>query len=386
MTRTSALPRRHRPGQQAGTYRTRERLLNWFDTWSFNRDRRHYYDYLAALLQGTRGTRTIGQIFAADAQRYGTRTTRGRLSRRWELLLQAAGGDLYGTWVGIFPPAELAVVRSAQQRGNDALVGTFAEMSRVLSVWEAARAILVSSLLAAVVAVAVLLAMLVVMPLFTVPRLRETFAMVPAHYHGATARGLFEFADVLAVAWPLALGILSLLSAAVLLSFGRYSGGARRSLDRVGPWRVYRQVQALRFLALLAVALGRAEHGTTRLRQALLLQVAGATPWMARHVALMIERIDTGCTGATIFDTGLLDPPQLWFLDDMIAARGLIDGLRQCADRVERHVLGSVARQARVMRWLMLLGAVAGVLAIALWHYAAIDDLRRALALFHASQ
>lgn len=356
------------------------------DARRFNRDRRAYYDYLAALLEGTAGRRTLKQIFAADAQRYGAGSARGRLSRRWLGLFQAAGGDLYATWFGVFPAAELAVLRSAQARGNDTLIATLGEMSRVLGVLDASKAILRASLLAAVLAMAVLVATLLAVPWLTLPRLRDVFAIIPPEYHGGAIRSLSELADLVGTNAPWALPLLALSAGLLPLSFGRYVGRARKPLDAFGPWQVYRQVQALRFLALLAVALGRGEHGATRLRMALSLQLAGAPPWLASHVEAMLANVDAGVSGTAVFDTGLLDPPQLWFLDDMIAARGLVEGLRHCSAWVERHVLGTVARQAQTMRWCLLLGAVCGVLALVLWHYAAIDDMRRGLALFHASQ
>lgn len=376
-----------KPRRRATTVSARWLALGlWLDAWRFRQERRPYYDYLSALLEGTAGRRTLKQVFAADAQRYGDRSPRGRLSRRWLAMFQAAGGDLYATWFDVFPAAELAVLRSAQARGNETLIATLGELSRVLGVLEAARRILRGSLLTALLALAVLVATLLAVPWFTVPRLRDTFAMIPAQYHGGAIRSLFEFADGIGMAWPWLLPLLALVVWLLPLSFGRYIGPGRKLLDVFGPWRVYRQVQALRFLTLLAVALGRGEHGATRLRMALTLQLAGACPWLSSHVAAMLTNVDAGRTGAAAFDTALLDPPQLWFLDDMIAARGLVDGLRECSAWVERHVLGTVARQAQVMRWCLLLCAVFGVLGVALWHYAAIDDMRRGLALFHASQ
>lgn len=370
----------------ATSERRGEAILGWSDAWRFRRDRRRYYDYLGALLEGARGTRTLKQIFAADARRHGRASPRGRLSHRWLERFQAAGGDLYATWVGVFPAAELAVLRSAQLHGNDTLVATLNELSRVLSVMEEAAGILRASLLTAMLAMAIMAATLLAVPWFTAPRLRDTFAAIPSLYHGSTARGLFEFADTVGQAWPLVASVLLAAPLLVSLSLDRHTGPIRRRLDAVGPWRVYRQVHALRFLCLLAVALGKDEHGTTRLRMALSLQLAGASPWLSAHVLGMLAHADSGRSGAAVFDTGLLDAAHVWFLDDMIAARGLVEGLRQCGAWVERHVLGTVARQAAAMRWCMLLAAVSGVLGIALWHYAAIDDLRRALALFHASQ
>ncbi len=374
------------PGSRVAVRRRIDPLRNLFDAWRFRQSRRHYYDYLGALLEGSGGTRTLKQIFADDARRHGMDSVRGRLSRQWLERFQAAGGDLYATWVGVFPEAELAVLRGAQLQGNDALVGTLGELSRVLSVLERAAGILRASLFAAVVAMAVMAATLLAMPWFTAPRLQATFSVIPSVYHGRTATALFEFAALIGNAWPLVTAVLCALPWLIGLSMGRYTGRLRGTLDRVGPWRIYRQIQALRFLSLLGVALGRDAHGATRLRMALSLQLAGATPWLSGHVEAMLACVESGRRGHDVFDTGLLDPPQLWFLDDMIAARGLVHGLRHCSVWVERHVLGTVARQAAAMRWCLLIAAVSGVLALALWHYAAIDDLRRALALFHASQ
>lgn len=390
MSRFSAWSRSGRHRQQLGVgaallacWQLAQRVL---DGWRFNRGRRAYYDYLAALLEGAGGARTLKQIFAADARRYGEHTPRGRLSQRWLHLFQAAGGDLYATWFGVFPVAELAVLRAAQARGNETLIGSLGEMSRVLGVLDAAGAILRASLLTAVLAILVLVSMLLAVPWFTVPQLRDSFAVLPAEYHGSAIRSLFQLADSVEQVWPVLLPAMVLFSWLALLSFSRYVGRMRKPLDRFGPWRIYRQIHALRFLSLLAVALGRGEQGATRLRLALSIQLAGASPWQSLHVETMLAHVDAGKTGAAVFDTGLLDPPQLWFLDDMITAGGLVEGLRRCSAWVERHVLETVARQAATVRWCLLLMAVAGMVAVALWHYAAIDDLRRGLALFHASQ
>lgn len=356
-----------------------------YDAWRLRRDRREYYAYLAALLDGSAGSRTLKQIFADDARRHGAQTARGRMASDWVERFRAAGGDLCATWVGVFPQAELAVIRSAQAQGNDSMVATFAQLSRVLSVLERAAGILRASLLAAVLAMGVLAVTLVAVPWFTVPRLQHAFSAVPVMYHGRSAASLFAFAESIAGVWPVVLLMLGGLPWVVWWAMSRHVGASRRMLDRFGPWRIYRQIQALRFLAMLGVTLGRDAHGSTRLRIALTLQLSGSSPWLAAHVASMLARVDSGRSGAEVFDTGLLDPPQLWFLDDMIRARGLVRGLQYCSEWVERHVQGVVARQAAALRWSLLLTAVAGVLALALWHYAAIDDLRRALAMFYAS-
>ena len=82
---------------------------------------------------------------------------------------------------------------------------------------------------------------------------------------------------------------------------------------------------------------------------------------------------------------GLLDRELWWFLADMSAAHGLADGLQQTRLRVESHAAARLRRQAQVLRWVCLLGSAGAVIGLTLWHYAAIDELRRALMQFHAS-
>lgn len=358
--------------------------LTW-DARQFSRSRRGYYEYLAALLRGTSGARTLKQVFSADAQRYGNRTARGRLSMRWLRLFQAAGGDLYATWAGVFPVSELAVLRNAQTRGNEALIESLSELARALKVTESGQRILWTTLLTAIVALTVLAATLLALPWFTVPRLSESFAVIPPEYHGRAIRGLTELAELVERGWPWLLSALLTTAWLGLASFERYTGRFRGLMDQVGPWRIYRQIHSMRFLALLSVALGSDALGATRLRLALSLQLQGANPWLSMHILQMLAHVDMGRRAGDIFETGLLDPPQLWFLDDMIAATGLVAGLRQCSAWIEQQLLVKVARQAAVLRWCLLLVAVAGVLALALWHYVALDDLRRGLALYYGS-
>src|SRR5690606_13122488 len=130
----------------------------------------------------------------------------------------------------------------------------------------------------------------------------------------------------------------------------------------------------------------RDEAGSTQLRSALSMQKTGASPWLASYLDRMLDRVDSGVAGAGTFDVGLLDRAHFWFLGDMVMARGLHAGLLLGTERLRSHVLGATARQAAVLRWCLLLGCLAGLLGLGLWHYAVIDELRRSLMLFYASQ
>jgi hypothetical protein len=82
----------------------------------------------------------------------------------------------------------------------------------------------------------------------------------------------------------------------------------------------------------------------------------------------------------------LLDRDVYWYLEDMVAARGLQEGLQIVHQRMSQVWFQRIQLQAQVLRWLELLTGVASVLALGLWHYAAIDDLRRGWMMFQASQ
>src|SRR5690554_4955929 len=93
----------------------------------FQKRRIDYYDYLAVLLAGMDGARTLKDVFLNDARRYGDTALRGRLSTYWLDVYQRVGGDLYATWQHHLPRSELVLIRAAQSQGNQALTHTLEE-------------------------------------------------------------------------------------------------------------------------------------------------------------------------------------------------------------------------------------------------------------------
>ncbi|NGM87795.1 general secretion pathway protein [Parapusillimonas sp. SGNA-6] len=375
-----------RPASSLSGPRWAASLRHAADCRRFSASRADYYEYLSALLQGMQGRRTLKDVFEIDARRHGNGSVRGRLSMHWLGAYQLAGGDLYATWFSAFPQNELSLIRAAQHFGNATLIRTLHELSRALLLTDAARRIMTSTLWSSALAATVLCMMLLAIPWFTLPRLLQTFAGLPPEYYGSLTRALIDLGAGVQAHW-LFVVILALGGGLLFLwSLPNTSGALRRALDRHGLWRIYRTLHALRFLALLAIVLAQDEGSSTQLRPALVSQKAGLSPWLAAHVDAMLARIDAGMTGADTFDTGLLDRDQFWFLSDMIVARGLHVGLVLSAERLRTHVLGTVARQAAVLRWTLLLGCLACLMGLGLWHYAVIDELRRSLTLFYASQ
>ncbi|WP_417251192.1 hypothetical protein [Castellaniella sp.] len=356
------------------------------DAWRFSSQRADYLDYLHAVLHGAQGRLTLRELFDRDATRYGRRTVRGRLSQQWSLVCEASGGDLHVTWEGCFPDDERALLQLAQAFGNARLMACFQALARHLGLLIQARRMLWTTLGSAALALVVVSVLMLALPTWTVPALQQAFQGLPPAYHGAWAQRLFTFAGYLRV-WGGGLPILTVaLLSGGLFSLPRTSGYGRRLLDRFGPWRLYRNVQALRLLALITILLQPGTGHSTQLRPVIVLLFESASPWLAAHLRGMVARIDQGETGADAFDTGLLDRDVYWYLEDMVAARGLQEGLQIVHQRMSQVWFQRIQLQAQVLRWLVLLTGVASVLALGLWHYAAIDDLRRGWMMFQASQ
>lgn len=362
------------------------RLRRHIDRWRFRRVRADYYDYLCALLEGEQGRRTLKEIFAQDVARYGSSAVRGRLSRDWLEIYQAAGGDLYVTWQGSFPATELGIVRCAQAFGHAALTSTLGKLAESLRLMTGVRHILAGALSAVAVSAAVLFAVLLAIPTYTLPRLLQAFSALPPDHYGPLALRLIRFAQHIESWWLLAAVLAVGMGGLLLWSLPNASGAVRRWLDRRAIWRIYRYGQALRLLDFTAILLDTGGQGATQLRTALRHQRAGASHWLSGCIDAMLARVDAGAVGAASFDTSLLDRDHYWYLSDMVAARGLSAGLRLGAVRLRALMLGTVARQAYVWRWALLLSVVGCMAAIGLLHYAVIDELRQALMFFYAGQ
>jgi len=358
-------------------------LIAKVDRRRFGPARADYYEFLSALMEGARGRHTLRDIFDRDARRYAG-TVRGRLSSAWSRDYQAAGGDLYATWFGCFPAGELAIIRVAQLAGNESLVRTLHDLAHALRLSRRSRHVVWITVWSGVLSLCVLMATVLAVPQFTAPRLAEVFGTLPPEYFGTWTRALFAFAAMVQAVWPPIFAALFLCAAALCWSIPNLTGAFRRRLDQVSIWKIHRCLSALRFMSVLTVVLQR--QGATQLRSAVAMLCAGASPWMRGHLDDMLSRIDHGLVGADTFDTGLLDRELYWYLQDMTDARGLVHGLALVRDHLGGSVLAQVTRQAQTLRWLLLACCVAGMLALALWHYAVIDELRRSLMIFYASQ
>ena len=352
--------------------------------YQFSSLRADYYDYLAEMIAMTSGAKTLLSIFEDDAQRYQGLGARGLLSRHWALQFPKSGGDLFTTWFGSLPTEDLVAVQAAQYAGSGALTQTLRQLAAVVRTTDAASQAFIQTVWVGLVGVMVAICAVFSIPIFTADHLARIFSEVPPELYEPWSRALFATSERLKLLWPLLLFLAVGGVTTAIWSLRHWCGAARSFADQWGIWRLYRVVQAVRFLSLLAVLLKPRGNTSARLREALLIQQRGALPWLNHHLEKMLVRIDAGSLAIEALNTGLIDRETWWYFTDMVHTLGLDEGLQRTKHRLAVHTVQRLQRQAMSLRWLLLLAAVAVVFSIAFWHFRVFDELRQSLSLYYA--
>lgn len=353
--------------------------------WQFRDQRADFYDYLADLISATDGSKTLLSIFQDDARRYSAYSVRGALCASWAERFPKTGGDLFSTWYGALPTQDLVAIQAAQYAGAGALTQTLRQLSCVVRATDAAGHAFFQTVLTGLLSLLVASVSVLFIPFFTVDRLTQAFIALPAEYYGSMTQALFHTAKWLNRLWcPLLFLIFGCLWIMVW-SLPNFVGSLRIFLDRWAIWRLYRVVQAVRFLSLLAVLLQPRGNVGARLAEALVILRAGASPWLCGHVDIMLARINAGYEAVEALDTGLVDQETWWYFADMVCTLGLDAGLQKTCERLSLHTVKKLARQAVTIRWLLLLCSAGIVLGIAFWHFQVVEELRQGLSLYYAT-
>lgn len=358
---------------EAMDFRLRADAL-WFSAFG----RADYYRFLADMIEGTQGTKPLIRIFQDDATRFAG-AARGRLSARWARQF-ARGGNLARTFSKTLPAADIEVIATAQEQGDeDALQQALRELADNTDLQRKALSIVISTLLASLFSLVALLAMVLLTPGVMVPRLQSAFSLVPPEDWPAIAAKLFRFAEVIDASW-LMISMLSIaLVAGCFWSLGSLTGPARLFFDRYGLiWGMYRDFQSIRTLSSLATAVSQ-KTAAKGLREGLAMQVPGASRWKRHHLEQMLAYVDSGTDNSLIFTTGTLDTDTAWYLQDLIESRGMEDALAFVKTRLETRVIKKLSVQSLVISWVLILGVIAAATGLMLWIYAAIDALSAAL-------
>lgn len=369
-------------------FKTVELTRRWYGwinlrhaAWQFGPCRADYYLYLSEMIHLTGGSRTLSSIFREDAQRHAGHGPRGVLSAEWYRRFPLCGGDLFSTWSGTLPDVEIAILREAQYAGAGALPIALARLSHIVRLMDGSKREFVGTVMVAVMGLFVALFALFVIPFFSADRIAAAFSFLKPQFYGSLTKQFFSLSDWLSdYWWMLPLSICCIL-VAVKRSLSIMTGSFRLWLDRFGVWQLYRIMHSIRFLSLLSLLLRQRGHLGTRLREALSTQKKGATPWLRWHLELMITRLDSGMPATMAMNTGLIDYQTWWYFTDMVQAVGLDEGMERTQGHLETLAVARLRRQALSLRWMLLIGSMLAVMAIGLFHYRVIDELRQSLSL-----
>ncbi|KRC69277.1 hypothetical protein ASE30_18820 [Achromobacter sp. Root83] len=345
---------------------------------SFARARADWYEYLADMTEDTQGRRTFLSILEADAQRYG-KSARGVLSAYWAHRIVETG-ELGRTLHRTLPPREVAEFVSLQTQGQAVFAGGLRDMAAVVRVTAKLRSILVGTLAVAALLLLLVWAMVMVaVPYLTAPMLQDAMPDIRFELLSPSTQAFFDMAQ-----WirdkGVRLWLVSIaLGVAVYLSFPYMDNPLRRWLDKWGPYRLYRDVQAIAVVSTAATAVKPRAGKVMQIRQAIELQLPGASRWLSRRLQAIQNRLDDAKKGAAIFDVGLLDREIYWYLEDLTNTLGLDAGLQKTRARMETTILKRVEDRAKVLRWVALICAVLVMAGLFFWHQSVIMDMRNAL-------
>ena len=104
------------------------------------------------------------------------------------------------------------------------------------------------------------------------------------------------------------------------------------------------------------------------------------TPWLKWRINQIIDSADaTGAIGVESFKTGFISQEMFYFLEDMQKAKGFADGFQEAARHVETNILTSILKRMTVYRWVLLSAALVIGLAMFVWQYGVLYEMRGAM-------
>lgn len=345
--------------------------------------RSDYYMFLADTISGTRGRKSLVDIFMSDVERYGN-SARGKLSRHWAKQYRAGGGSLQLTFAGTLPSDDVAVLHTLLRNGGErALENALRDLSENSALMSKARMIMVFTTLAGLVCMAMTLGMFIAMPSYTVPKIIDAFSMLPLDEYPKSAASLVALADFVKDSSVMLVMAAVAIVSVITWSLSYVTGKPREYLDKYGfVWGLHRDFQSIRFLSTLAALVRESDNTAVNLKPALEMQIHGASRWKKYHLNKILSYVRRGKVGPEIFTTGIMDQTMQWYISDLIESRGFSDALQYVKERLKDRVLKRITVQSLVVAWVLLLSSLAVSAYLLAWHYSAIDDLRRSLQLY----
>ncbi|RTL34968.1 MAG: hypothetical protein EKK53_25225 [Burkholderiales bacterium] len=353
---------------------------------AFRPYRLDYYVALADRLEGAVSGRggSLASLFERDAERYAG-TPRGVLSAHWADQYLNAGATIADAWSGTLPDDEVACIAVAEENGNAAVITALRDLARVGNVIAKAKKEFISTAGVALVGAFIAFAIVLAMPYFFKPGLLKSFSGVSPQYFGAMTRNYFAVSDGIARWW---LPVVIAVAAAVwwvIWALPNWIGPLRSTFDdKFFVFQLHRQYRGAMFLATFASLTkskaGEGDGSVTSQRDALVALEQRAVPWVSWKIRQMVEHIDAeGLYDASALDVGIVDKDMYYLIADVYDSKGIAAGLTVAGLRTEQQATETIARRAKVIRFLLLGMCVAIVLAVNTWQQLVVRDLSRAM-------
>ncbi len=341
------------------------------------RERLEFYTVLADLLDDTKGRTSILHIFIRDSQRYAG-TPRGVLSKHWAEQFEASGASLREAWSGTLPAEEVNMIGVAEKGGSEATIVALRDLARVGEVIRKARVEFMLTVLVGCLGVLIAAAMLLAMPFFFAPYLKQTFGFVPVEYYGKMTRGYFGVAAFIETSWFIFVTVLGAGMWWLAWALPNWTGPGRlQAEDRFLIFKLYRDFRGSIFLAMFASLTKSRGGAVTNQREALVMMQMNAVPWLAWKIRLMLDKLDEeGGLDASMLDVGVVDKPVYFLFSDIFEARGAAAGLAAAGRRSEERATTAIAARAKVIRWASLFSSLGIVVVLLGWQNAVIYEFK----------
>jgi len=358
--------------------------LPWRVRWAcirFSGQRSEYYEYLASCLQSGARHRSLLEVFQADASRHRANSHRAVLANWWATRYLLSGASLEQTFEATLPETDVACLAMTQMAGQQAMGQMLEIMAQRTTMLGQCRADFLQTTLAGLVALVVALLAFTVLPMYTLPRMLQAFAVATQAWYGPLTLALVAWVDTVRdVGW------VPLIAIAIALIWMKWSvphwtGPVRDRFDQHGLWRFLRDLQAIHFLSLTGALLQTLGQRGVALRSIIQMQMEFASPWLRSHLLRMLNAMDLGAEPLEAMRTGLIDEDCWCRLQDVVIGHGLTEGFSRASSRVLQTLVVRIRRQGVVLRWLLLVFSALAVLSMGYWHARVIEEVRMAMLL-----
>lgn len=354
----------------------------------FRSQRADYYTYIADMMVSGKGDIKLLTLFEKDAQRYG-KSARGKLSHYWAEAYASNGANLSAAWEGTLPDDELAIIDVAQDAGAGALLAALRDVARVAQLADQLRRGVISSLAAGMFGLVLGLIMLTVFPMIASAKLQEIYSFIPLEEWGPKGTLFNKWGANVRDYGFYAMLVIGVALFAVYWSIDNFIGPVRDWLDEhIALYRVMRDIRGALFLATMST-LTRKRGNTMFTLSASLGTFARSvrSPWLRWRLDEVAEGVArTGALGSEAFNTKLLSQEMYWFLEDQQSSLGFAQGFEATGRYVEASMLSRLLKRLAVYRWAMLFSGVFCVLAVMIFQFGVIYEMKNTMTNYYSSR